>query len=165
MHLPQITLPWVESAPRPSAQANAPFAPRISALVADGWVSTAEGRKQVFDLVPGDELHMPGHGKAIVQALRARVFSAADLQDHPDQRPIRIDAEALAPGFPRCATLAAPGQPIARRDHPGCTPFPGLARAYALCNGGSIRPVIPEDGITYIEVICVPLAQDGSLAT
>ena len=96
--------------------------PAASACFAqDTLIQTASGPRRVQDLQPGALLQTMDHGYQPVLWIGHRRMLARDLDQRPDQRPIRIAAHALGPGQPARDLVVSPQHrmlvrsPIARR--------------------------------------------------
>ncbi len=74
----------------------------------DTLIQTASGPRRVQDLQPGALLQTMDHGYQPVLWIGHRRMLARDLDQRPDQRPIRIAAQALGPGQPAGDLVVSP---------------------------------------------------------
>lgn len=71
-------------------------------------ITTDRGELDVAELRVGDRILTVDNGYQPLMSIARRRFSAQDLHRHPDIRPIRIRAGALAPGFPKTDMVVSP---------------------------------------------------------
>lgn len=138
-------LPGVDPSSFPIRQSPMP------GLSAQAEIATQGGPKAATSLRPGDRLATRDGGTVSVVAVHLHRVTPEDLLHSSRNAPIRIEPGAL-PGVDLLgAQLLAPDQHVLL-DDPSLPTGPCLVPARALCTGGAIRRVLPEDGVIYVEL-------------
>ncbi len=117
----------------------------ILGLAEQTVLQTIDGYSAAADLTPGDSIRDENGVLRRILKVSKITFSKATLLTNRALAPIRIECSGDEPSDDTIAVLVSPDQPIHVGDHCDQT-----LRADLLGNGGSIRPVIPDDGITYL---------------
>lgn len=140
---PQDALP---SKPRRSATARKP-APVLRAICADTALPTPDGPLPADVLAVGDHLVTCDGTRVRITRITRHTYSQGDLARNRHLAPIRIEPDAFT-GLSNATTLlVSPDLPL----HP-MHGSPETLPASALYDGCMIRPVTPEEGITYIQI-------------
>ncbi len=121
-------------------------------------IETPDGLMCISALAVGDTVVTLNGTLARIEAIDCVHLTAQDLHNRPSDAPIRFDPMAVPGMMNETAVLLSGGLPVHIPVQPdgtcmmhrsgGTSQFP--ARAY--CDGGLIRRVIPEDGVTYINL-------------
>ncbi len=130
-------------------------APAPVGVEASTPIQTPDGIRLISALTPGDLVSTRGGGTARVMSIDSLHLSVDDLHRCPDAAPIRFDPNTL-PGMANDVALLVSGNLPVHVPPPagglesitGNNQFP----AKAFCDGGSIRAVIPEEGIRYVNL-------------
>lgn len=129
----------------------------LTAFVAGTRIGTQSGLCRVEDLSIGDRILTRENGYQPVIWRGTHHISAATLRTELHLAPIRFDAGACDSFEPNTPVLVAPRHRILHRpDHAESVLGQSevLVAARAFVNGASIRPVIPDEGVTYVHVMC-----------
>jgi len=115
----------------------------VTCFCAGTRIATARGDVPVEDLVIGDLVRTLHAGLQPVRWIGTRSY-AAPFCNHAKVLPIRIGADAIAPGMPARDLLVSPGHAM----------FVGgtLIHASLLVNGGNITQLTHADGVTYYHI-------------
>lgn len=123
--------------------------PARQSLADSTLVQTTKGLATLGSLGAGQRLLTRSGTFEHVTAIGRTHLTRRQLQDNPELAPIRFDPGALPGMLEDVATLVSPDCPVAWSASPrGGGRYP----ARAFCDGGLIRSVIPDDGITYVRV-------------
>ncbi|WP_224813969.1 Hint domain-containing protein [Hasllibacter sp. MH4015] len=129
--------------------------PGLSAIAGPTLVETQDGSRRADTLSPGDLLETRDNGPVAVEIVEFRIITAEMLRIYHDAAPIRV--EEGAPLFHRLSgtRLVSPDQHILV-EAPDADGADGgtLVPARALCDGGHIRRVIPEERVIYVALRC-----------
>ncbi len=133
--------------PYPAAVAERP----LLSLVAEAVVQTPDGPCRVDSLIPGACLTTRSGAQVTLLSATSLHLSRMELHQQPRLAPIRFDPGTLPGQADDVALLLAPDLPVFFDPAPGVA-LAGSFPAEAFCNGGTVRPVVPEDGVHYIRL-------------
>lgn len=154
-HLRTVSSEWVQDASSDDITGDNPHAPKHPhpsfAIDAATPVQTPRGICRLDDVRIED--HVQTHSGAFVKVTETDIWTITqqELHDTPEIAPIRFDPGALPDMSADRAILVSPDLPI----HWNADDADGLGPCYparAFSDGGLIRKVIPEGGITYIRL-------------
>lgn len=128
----------------------------ISCFTRDTRIETPNGSTAMRDLRPGDLVSTLNHGCQQVLWINRTRLSRADLETHPEHRPIRIARGALGQSLPQREWIVSPQLRIAITA-PSLRSRFGSARvlvpATALLNGDSIAALPANRGWSYFHLM------------
>ena len=117
-------------------------------------IDTPDGTRLIEALQPGDLVTTLDHGSQSILWIGTRKVSLADMIANPRLRPIRFETGVIGNHAP---LLVSPQHRVLLSDWRSQVYFGEdqvLIAATALVNGTTIRPVMPQDGVTYCHLLC-----------
>lgn len=128
-----------------------PDRPLLACATAASVVQTTRGAYRLDALEP--DMSLPTRGGAVVrvQNTEAIHFSRMELHQKPQLAPIRFDPGSLPGQLHDVAVLLSPDCPVFNTPDPD-TALGATFPASAYCNGATIRHVIPDEGIDYVQL-------------
>lgn len=134
---------------------DAPPRPRRSALsLAVGTrIDTFAGTRPIETLVPGDLVSTLDNGSQPLRWIGSRHVTPEEMAMREDLRPVLVEAMVLGNAAP---IMVSPRHRFLLNDWRAQVYFGEdqvLIPALALINGGSVRQITPEAGVTYMHVL------------
>ncbi|MEX3016355.1 Hint domain-containing protein [Gymnodinialimonas hymeniacidonis] len=128
-----------------AASTNAHAAPPLLGVAAATPFQTTKGTVKAQDLCSGDEIICADDKPVTVRNIETTRLSRTDLLLNRARAPIRFDHGSLSEDSQMETLLIAPEMPV-HVDPVGEI----TVLAEQLANGGTVRTVIPDDGVTYV---------------
>ncbi len=131
----------------PETEAPAQSAVPLLGICGSTPLQTSTGTIKAQDLSLGDQIMSEHGGQVTLRDFTSTHFSRTDLLLNRKHAPIRFDHGSLSDDSQSEALLVAPDMPV-HVDPTG----EHTVRAEHLANGGVVRAVIPDDGVTYFSL-------------
>lgn len=128
----------------------------VACFVADTMIETPDGLRAVQDLKPGDLVFTRDNGPQTVRWAGQTTLTGRELSVNNALRPVRLDADALAPGCPSVALTLSPQHRVLLEGWSvelttGHTEV--LVAAKHLKGQPGIRAGRWKDGVTYVHIM------------